>query len=183
MWLSASAFACDLGIDEGQIEGAGGFGAATSTAGPGGATSSSSMAASTVATAGNGTTSTGTGTASTTASTTTSGMPPTAQVMCAEGGGQGLVRCRPGQVCCVSSMSLQGSCADDCSGGEYTFACDGPEDCPGAICCATNVGFGDVECRENCSDDNTVCKSNADCADLCVEPFPPPYGDAYMTCF
>ncbi len=80
-------------------------------------------------------------------------------------------------------MSLHGSCADDCSGGEYVFACDGPEDCPGAICCATNVGFGDVECRENCSDDNTVCKSNADCADLCVEPFPPPYGDAYMTCF
>jgi hypothetical protein len=52
----------------------------------------------------------------------------------------GAMVCSGAQVCCLSSPTT-GSCfpSSGCDGGASTFACDGPEDCPGGGQCCVYV--------------------------------------------
>lgn len=91
-----------------------------------------------------------------------------------------LPQCEPNQLCCFSQQSASmdhcqaddgNSATDDCGSSYYNFFCDGPSDCPGAVCCARYTDFlgipdfdGLIECASSCAgDDRRVCKTNADC--------------------
>jgi hypothetical protein len=93
-----------------------------------------------------------------------------------------------GATCCVDDTSGAGTCgaAAACPGGFSTFTCDGPEDCPSALCCFTgNVTRGKSDCLKTCGG-NVVCHSAADCpkGDRCVQhpAFPPGSGVCKPTC-
>jgi hypothetical protein len=103
--------------------------------------------------------------------------------MCLSSDGGSLVDCGPGLVCCVDFVLSVGTCAQSCPPSHLTYACDGPEDCPGDTCCAPDEAWGDVTCENACADDETVCNDSGDCDDACAEDFPGPLGDAYTTCF
>ena len=98
-----------------------------------------------------------------------------------------LPQCAAHQLCCFHQSSpSQDHCqtddmnpsTDDCGGAFYNLFCDGPEDCPGATCCARYsdffgiVGFdGLIECAPGCGpDDRIVCSSNADCPSGTCQP-------------
>jgi hypothetical protein len=175
---------CDLGIDENQIGTGAGGAPSTSSAGSTGPGSSASEASASTS-SGSATTATATTTTATTTTTvasTSTGMQ-LPQVACI-GNMFNIIQCAPGQVCCVTPSGGSGHCDDDCIASESTFECDGPEDCPiGDECCAPDERFGDVACVSSCSDDDTVCKDDGDCADSCSEEFSGPLGQAYQTCF
>jgi hypothetical protein len=176
---------CDLGIDENQIGTGAGGAPSTSSAGSTGPGSSASEASASTS-SGSATTATTTATTTTitttTVASTSTGMQ-LPQVACI-GNMFNIIQCAPGQVCCVSAGGGSGHCDNDCVVSESTFECDGPEDCPmGDECCAPDERFGDVACVSSCSDDDTVCKDDGDCADSCSEEFSGPLGQAYQTCF
>lgn len=85
--------------------------------------------------------------------------PPDAQI----GVGCGNQTCAPGQVCCGGGFGGGNTfdCADKCDGNQNTYACDGPEDCPGQECC---FGQGGSSCAASCGwGEQTACRSDADC--------------------
>lgn len=63
-----------------------------------------------------------------------------------------------GQVCCYQLFQNLG-CKQAAACGTIKFACDGPEDCPGQICCGTKL-YGNVihttACQNNCSGTQVV---------------------------
>jgi hypothetical protein len=89
--------------------------------------------------------------------------------------------CRPGEVCCVTNYN-SAACSSVCNGNQLSWACDGPEDCAGGVCCAPAEEDGNTACDDSCIDDEIVCKSTDDCDDLCVEHFPGALSDHYSTC-
>jgi hypothetical protein len=108
--------------------------------------------------------------------------------------GPGALVCPGGQVCCdilfqaetcVASFAACGceATTDDCA----TFACDGPEDCPGAVCCgAMNYdGMNELagsSCKATCEPPNEVivCSTDADCTSggSCMSS-----SSGYLRCF
>jgi hypothetical protein len=86
--------------------------------------------------------------------------PPDAAV----GVGCGNQTCTGGNVCCVSiggGGGMQLECKDNCGGNQATFACDGPEDCPGEECCFARSGS---TCDTSCGFGAQVaCRSAQDC--------------------
>jgi hypothetical protein len=77
----------------------------------------------------------------------------------------GAMTCVNGQEECCFTMPGAGTCdpAGSCAG--VAFTCDGPEDCPGAVCCVrgNNPGTpGGSECRNPCQTQD-LCHTNGDC--------------------
>ena len=79
--------------------------------------------------------------------------------------------CMSGQDCCVNNNGQKCTSANSCSGGQHPtlWACDGPEDCPGAApgtkaeCCANASGSA---CNPSCtlvSNSAPMCHVAADC--------------------
>jgi hypothetical protein len=169
---------CSLGLDEDQIaSGAGGAPPGTTTAGTGQATTGSP--ASTASSSGTSSSSTSSAVSSSTVASSSSTGIGGAVVACLSG--DSVVMCQPGEVCCVTNFNAA-ACSAACSGNQLTWACDGPEDCPGGVCCAPSEEDGDIACDDSCIDDETVCKSGNDCNDLCTEHFPGSLSDQYSTC-
>ena len=91
--------------------------------------------------------------------------------------GPSVTVCPGGSVCCdilfqtetcVDSFSACGceTQTEDCA----SFACDGPEDCPGAVCCgARNYDgmneFAASSCKATCEPPGelVICRTDADC--------------------
>ncbi|HEU0032966.1 MAG TPA: hypothetical protein VFQ53_20180 [Kofleriaceae bacterium] len=72
----------------------------------------------------------------------------------------GNTTCVGTQECCIGQ---QGStCVDQGTCQTVTFACDGPEDCPGQVCCL-GAGEGGAECRNANQCQNTACHDDTDC--------------------
>jgi hypothetical protein len=70
---------------------------------------------------------------------------------------------------CVATFDAC-KCAQPGSGCGEVDGCDGPDDCPGAVCCAvlarTNLhGFAGTSCKASCdaATESIVCKANSDC--------------------
>ncbi len=83
--------------------------------------------------------------------------------------------CGSGAACCAKSYAPARECVmgfTDCScyaeGSCPLLGCDGPEDCPGAKCCATVTMDGNVGttwCKSSCeSAELEVCKAPSDCS-------------------
>lgn len=127
------------------------------------------------------------------------------QVSCGPADGMGdLHPCQVDEVCCFHKQDPDlDLCTPTSSCGStfFTFACDGPEDCPGSICCGA-VGedfFGEyfeetIACKSTCAAPNRrMCHTAADCegAETC-EPlldfplftsgFAPEYEPYYRVC-
>jgi hypothetical protein len=88
----------------------------------------------------------------------------------------GNMTCSGQNVCCVSFQNGGGQmgyeCKDKCDGNQGTFACDGPEDCPGQHCC---VGRTSSACADDCGFDSTACRTPSDCGgndDCCKTQYP-----------
>jgi hypothetical protein len=80
------------------------------------------------------------------------------------GVGCGNQTCSAGNVCCVGGPpgNMQLECKDKCDGNQATFACDGPEDCPGKDeCCFSRAGSS---CDTSCGfGEQVACRSAQDC--------------------
>lgn len=78
----------------------------------------------------------------------------------------GNATCAANQVCCETAGGIGGGnpqfdCADKCDKGQGTFACDGPEDCPGQECCFSRT---DSSCAASCGiGEQQACRTDADC--------------------
>lgn len=64
-----------------------------------------------------------------------------------------------GQVCCFQQFAQNFQCVQASACAAITFACDGPEDCPGQVCCGIKL-YGNVirsaACQDSCSGANLV---------------------------
>jgi hypothetical protein len=76
--------------------------------------------------------------------------------------------CAAGEACCYDPVNQQQvGCAParTCGGGLVELACDGPSDCPGAICCGSWIGatWTEMSCQPTCSDpsDRILCGGDA----------------------
>jgi hypothetical protein len=133
------------------------------------------------------------GAAGTGASTAKFGTIGTGEVACSTtGDGKS---CSSGMACCdqypfapktcVTSFDAC-KCAQPGSGCGEVDGCDGPEDCPGAVCCAIlsrpNLhGFAGTSCKPSCdpTTESIVCKANSDCPSKeCT-----PTGTSFSQCF
>jgi hypothetical protein len=82
-----------------------------------------------------------------------------------------------GGVCCLPLLGQTGQClpSGNCMVTETSVTCDGPEDCPGEICCGTFSGgnYTVLECSPTCNGQGNVivcdsagpnqCMGNANC--------------------
>jgi hypothetical protein len=81
----------------------------------------------------------------------------------------GAMTCTMGDDCCVTphggGQPPDFSCDTSCGQGELTYACDGPEDCPGQHCCLYNSGFTyGSACQDSCGNGGDVtCNVAGDC--------------------
>lgn len=70
-----------------------------------------------------------------------------------------------GAICCESFPPVCG--AGPCSPGTQAVACDGPEDCPAAVCClfvSPNFGsFCATTCDQAGNQRGVICHTRADC--------------------
>jgi hypothetical protein len=101
--------------------------------------------------------------------------------------GPGQVRCasescslEAGQICCM----LQGpapTCTTACPVGSDSIACDGPEDCPGQVCCEGPDQTGShATCATECTPGRTVrvchdathCPAGASCCPVNAQVYP-----------
>jgi hypothetical protein len=94
----------------------------------------------------------------------------------------GATTCTNGQQdCCIGVMS---ACKPTGTCPSQGFACDGPEDCPGAQCCYGNGGQGGSTCKATCS--TIACHHDTDCppatSKCCPKAFTPDYGVCQTAC-
>jgi hypothetical protein len=82
--------------------------------------------------------------------------------------------CTPQEKCCVLDPGLDyctaGTCACTQPGCDITVvSCDGPEDCPGQICCGTysfqQQQYTTLACKNTCNSNNEreICKPGVPC--------------------
>ena len=66
-----------------------------------------------------------------------------------------------GNVCCIGTAT---ACqAPPCAANTFvSFACDGPEDCHGQLCCY-DVAANQIACSASCGMGYHICHTNADC--------------------
>jgi hypothetical protein len=93
----------------------------------------------------------------------------------------GATTCTLGQQeCCIGAVSV---CKPSGTCPSQGFACDGPEDCPGAVCCFPNNNGSRCQ-TNNCQD--IACHKDADCpagtAKCCPKPFTPNYSVCQVQC-
>jgi hypothetical protein len=94
----------------------------------------------------------------------------------------GAVTCTLGQQdCCIGVMNVCKAAGTCPSQG---FACDGPEDCPGAVCCYPNSNNGSRCQANNCQ--AIACHADTDCptgtSKCCLKPFSPDYKVCQAQC-
>jgi hypothetical protein len=93
----------------------------------------------------------------------------------------GSTTCMAGQQeCCLGQMNVckaLGTCPTQ------AFVCDGPEDCPNAICCFPNSGGSRCQ-TQNCG--AIACHNDGDCptatSKCCPKAFTPNYGVCQTAC-
>src|SRR5689334_22325614 len=93
----------------------------------------------------------------------------------------GATTCTLGQQeCCIGAVNVckaTGTCPSQ------GFACDGPEDCPGAVCCFPNSGGSRCQAN-NCQ--AIACHVSTDCPmatpKCCPKTFTPGYGVCQVQC-
>ena len=93
----------------------------------------------------------------------------------------GAVTCTLGQQdCCIGVVN---ACKPTGTCPSQGFACDGPEDCPGAVCCFPNNNGSRCQAN-NCQ--AIACHADADCpaatAKCCPKAFTPSYGVCQVQC-
>jgi hypothetical protein len=90
----------------------------------------------------------------------------------------GAVTCTLGQQeCCIGVMNVckpAGTCPSQ------GFACDGPEDCPGGVCCYPNANNGSRCQTNNCQD--IACHEDGDCPGGTPKCCPKPISPGYSVC-
>lgn len=152
----STSSADDLFGNPGNFGGAGGTTATTTVATTAtGSTSTTTSATTGTGGEGGGATTTGSMTTSTTTTTTTGPMEEVV-VFCAGS------PCLPGQVCCFhlenSELDMCGA-AGSCGPNTITLSCNGPEDCPGGVCCGdyNGNGYDGVSCEATCDGGLTMC--------------------------
>lgn len=72
-----------------------------------------------------------------------------------------------GQICCMENGPAP-QCTTTCPSGDDSIACDGPEDCPGQVCCEGPFSTGShAACAAECVLGRTirVCHETSDCPD------------------
>jgi hypothetical protein len=88
-----------------------------------------------------------------------------------------------GMVCCVSPQ-VQLTCQPPpCANGDYTYPCDGPEDCGPGLRCCLEVQDSHSICAPDCGQGYRLCHSPSDCAanQMCDQlEFGPPN---FFACF
>jgi hypothetical protein len=67
--------------------------------------------------------------------------------------------CATPDVCCVGAGPAASVCRAACPQG---FACDGPEDCPGQVCCEVMGGGSECKAAAQCAQPK-ICHTTADC--------------------
>jgi len=93
----------------------------------------------------------------------------------------GATTCQLGaQVCCIGTTSV---CRLPAQCPTESFECDGPEDCPAAVCCFPNSGGS--RCQTNhCGE--PACHVDADCPTgtprCCPKMFTPEYRSCKVAC-
>jgi hypothetical protein len=91
-----------------------------------------------------------------------------------------------GAACCYATFTQTFSCVATgmCPLGEVDIFCDGPEDCPGQVCCGnfTMGGYADLSCVDDCNNDITICGPGGSCSggDSCQQSGVLPTG--YFVC-
>jgi len=99
--------------------------------------------------------------------------------------------CSPGQVCCYYLPSegqdfcaSQGACPDE--NGWIEITCNGPDDCPNAVCCGTiqNNSWVDVSCQNDCNGGNELelCTGDPSVCELGMCQQSQLLGQGYMYC-
>jgi len=90
-------------------------------------------------------------------------------------------------ICCVLCDGSNPECrpnANSCnSQGGRPLACDGPEDCPGQVCCIQPNGS--TACQEVCANNASVCRPGGGaCSGCCPSAFDPTCGGGsyYSAC-
>jgi hypothetical protein len=104
-------------------------------------------------------------------------------------GGDGGISCGASEcliggdlVCCVDNALRYCSPVGACSSGTPIY-CDGPEDCPGAVCCQP-TGEQSLVCRVQCAG-STICHGDGDCpasAPRCCPGKANGYGSCAASC-
>ncbi|HEX7478448.1 MAG TPA: hypothetical protein VF331_11620 [Polyangiales bacterium] len=86
--------------------------------------------------------------------------------------------CVAGQVCCHAATAFTCEAPSACTGD--ALACDGTEDCPGALCCGA---AGGTACAASCSGYH-ICHSAAECGsgESCCPNGGSIYGGGLMHC-
>ncbi|NUP08285.1 MAG: hypothetical protein HOW73_19720 [Polyangiaceae bacterium] len=134
----------------------------------------------------------------TTPTSTSTGGAPMPVVPCGDGFSF-VSDCAADEGCCFSMDSplydhCQAPSANEmveCGADYHTFLCDGPEDCPGTICCADLVNYGSepgrADCQATCtgSQHYRMCNDADDCdvGQNCIQLFPSDYAEEYATYF
>ena len=163
--------------------GQGGSGQGGSTTSSSSSSSSSGPGSSSSGTMSSSSSSTGSSSSST-GSSSSSGGPTDVVVFCADN------QCNPKEVCCYhQTMPGLDHCSADpnCGTGYSVLSCNGPSDCPGALCCATRMNqvYTDVSCQATCDGfgqyimcegDQSVCPMGLTCQQSMS------LGTGYMLC-
>jgi hypothetical protein len=94
----------------------------------------------------------------------------------------GAVTCTLGQQdCCIGVVN---ACKPTGTCPSQGFACDGPEDCPNAVCCYPNQNNGSRCQSNNCQ--AIACHADTDCPTAtprcCAKPFTPSYKVCQVQC-
>jgi hypothetical protein len=94
----------------------------------------------------------------------------------------GAVTCMLGmEDCCIGTMNV---CKPSGTCPTQGFACDGPEDCPGAVCCYPNGANGSRCQTNNCQ--AVACHTDGDCPSgtpkCCFKSFSPGYNVCQTAC-
>lgn len=103
-------------------------------------------------------------------------------VSSSSGGPQNTVTCNStpcavGEICCFNPTGPGDHCSapNACNNGFVQFSCNGPEDCPGQVCCAKiqNQNVVGIACQNTCNQNNqivvcsqaqpNVCQGNTMC--------------------
>ena len=66
--------------------------------------------------------------------------------------------CDAGEICCFNLTQMTDHCgqAGSCGDGFIQLTCNGPEDCPGGVCCGDvdfqkNPPYKGIDCKQSCN--------------------------------
>lgn len=74
------------------------------------------------------------------------------------------VTCVSSEVCCLTGFTTRSCVPDDGTCTTFALRCDGPEDCPGEVCCAPSSVGTASSCTPAADCAHTMCHDGTDCA-------------------